>query len=185
MNMRNIAMITSAFALTIGLTGCVSIPSWTVKPTDLKTQVQADSPFYNNIGIGKVTDETKISVWSKSHSYGSVVVAIQKSLPSVGYLAPAGKTPSYMLDATLLESETTGTCSGIFGPLVTMWFKPVTKIAVNYTLKDVSGETEVYNKTVRSEGMGKDNMHSNAQINAARLNVQEFLDDITSAAQGK
>lgn len=185
MNMRNIAMITSAFVLTIGLTGCVSMPSWAVKPTDLKTPVQADNPFCNNIGIGKITDETKISTWSKSNSYGSVLVAIQKSLPSVGYLAPKDKTPAYMLDATLLESETTGTCSGFFGPLITMWFKPVTKIAVNYTLKDVAGETEVYNKTVRSEGMGKNNMYINAQINAARLNIQEFLDDITSAIHGK
>ena len=183
MNMRNIAMIISAFALTIGLTGCVA--PWAVKSTDLKTPVQAESPFYNNIGIGKVTDETKISTWSKSYSYGDVMLAIQKSLPSVGYLAPKEKTPAYMLDATLLESKTTGTCSGIFGPLITVWFKPSSKIAVNYTLKDIISETEVYNKTVRSEGRGGNNNDINARINAARLNVQEFLEDITSAVHGK
>ena len=182
--MKKMTMTLGAIALTGMLTGCVS-SQWTVKPTDLRTEVRSDNPYLNQIALGELKDGTSTSAFSKDHAFGSVVLSLQASLKSVGYLAPKDAGSAYVVDATLLENKTSGTCPWIFTSLVSVWFKPTSVIAVNYTLKDTSSGAEVYNATLRGTGKGSMNNDATARANAARVTVQQFLDDITSAASGQ
>ena len=180
MKMRNIAWVVGAVALTGLLTGCMDIASqYTVKPTDLRTQILPGNPYSNAIGMGEMSDKTGHSIFNDDAiGKGGVHLSMRESLKSVGYLAPDGAAPSYVVDAALLESSHTG---GLM-----IWSTWHVKVAMSITLREASSNAEVYKKTLRSEYEAKSKASSpEAKNHAVRLIVQEFLDDITSAVYGK
>ena len=180
MKMRNIAWVVGTVILSGLFAGCMDIASqYTVKPTDLRTQIQPGNPYVNMIGMGEMTDKTGHSAFNDDYiGKGGMSLSMRESLKSVGYLASDGVVPLYVVDATVLESSHTG-------GLMT-WSTRNIKVAVSITLKEASSNAEVYKKTLRGEREAKTQaVVPETKNHIVRLIVQEFFDDITSAVYGK
>jgi len=184
MKLRNLAIITGALALATWLAGCATPVELVVKPTDLLMAPRPDNPYNHAIGLGEMGDTTSTSAFNDAFvGKGTVSLALTDSLKSVGYLAPDGRTPPYVVDAVITENVM---------DIPVLSTKATSTVTVRYTLKESSSGAEMYNKAVRKEyTAGWDDTWSGpnrpikAKHNAVRLTVQQFLDDITSAIYGK
>ena len=184
-SLRHAALALGAIVLAGFLTGCMSADARKmheeaqdrnersqVSAEDLNVPIPANHPLFDAIAVGRV----KYKEASPGKNDDDILRSrLALALMNVKYFALQKEDARYIADAVILEAVN----SGIFSTKA--------KTVVEYTLRETSGGTVVYRKTLigtaseSGSSMTAPMKDSYVRWNALRETVLQFLSDITVA----